>query len=248
MAELPLHRLQRSDAIPLYHQIYLALRDQILTGQLGSGAAVPTEHELAGHYGVSRITARRALDELAVHRLVERRRRTGTRVIFRAPAAPIEANIDHAVDALITFGRATTVELLTSTMRPAPPEVARLLRLSPSSDVLCSRRIRYVDGEPLGVVDSYVAPAFTAGVTDERLASTPLLEVLRDAGHTVGGGSQTVSAISADPSFTALMKTEPRAAVIRIERVVTLADGTPMLFTIAQYRGDRYRLTIDLHG
>lgn len=248
MAEDHLHKLQRKNAIPLYHQIYLALRDLILSGQLGLGAAVPTEYELADHYGVSRITARRALDELAAHGLVERRRRTGTRVIVSAPAALIEADINHAVDALITFGRATTVKLLASTMQPAPPEAARLLRLVPGSAILCSRRVRYVDGEPLGVVDSYVAPPFTAGVTDERLASTPLLQLLRDAGHIVGGGSQTVSAISADPAFAALLKTEPRAAIIRIERVVTRADGTPMLFTIAQYRGDRYRLAIDLHG
>ena len=242
------HQLQRDDAIPLYHQIYLALRDRILTGQLAFGAALPTEHELAADYAVSRITARRALDDLAAHRLVERRRRTGTRVVYSAPVPPIEANIDYAIEALIAFGRATTVELLGSRMEPPPPEVARLLALPHGIAVLWARRIRHLDGAPIGVVDSYVAPSFAAGITDEGLASTPLLELLRNAGYPAAGGSQTVAAISADPSLAALLQTEPRAAVIRIERVVASSDGTPMVFTSAQYRGDRYRLTIDLHG
>src|SRR5579871_3761824 len=70
-------QIQRNDAIPLYHQIYLALRDQIYSGALGYGARAPTEHELAEQFGVSRITARRSLKELADNDLVERRRRTG---------------------------------------------------------------------------------------------------------------------------------------------------------------------------
>jgi GntR family transcriptional regulator len=48
---------------PLYHQIYLILREQIADGSIGSDATVPGEQELTRLYGVSRITAKRALDE-----------------------------------------------------------------------------------------------------------------------------------------------------------------------------------------
>ncbi|HUD28473.1 MAG TPA: GntR family transcriptional regulator, partial [Novosphingobium sp.] len=93
-------QLARDAAIPLYHQIYLTLRDEITRGDRPFGSPVPTEMELAENYDVSRITARRALDELATGGFVARRRRLGTHVIFRTANKPIEANIDQAVESL----------------------------------------------------------------------------------------------------------------------------------------------------
>ena len=60
-------------------QVYVVLRDRILSGNAGFGVRLPTENELAETHGVSRVTVRRALGELARERLIERRRSTGTR-------------------------------------------------------------------------------------------------------------------------------------------------------------------------
>jgi len=240
--------LQRGDAIPLYHQIFLGLRDEILSGRRAFGSAVPTENDLAMQFAVSRITARRALDELAQHQLVERRRRIGTRVIFRAPVAPIEANVDQAVESLIAFGRDTRVKVITLDTLPASAEVADRLAVAEGTPTVRALRVRFLDDEPLGAIESHVPAAVGSALTCERLTATPLLELLRSAGHVIGGGRQTIQAVSADPALAALLGTEPRAAVIRIERIVEAADGTPLLMTIAQYRGDRYRLSLDLHG
>ena len=49
-------------------QVYLVLRDRILSGAVGFGARLSTENELAALYGVSRVTVRRALGELARER------------------------------------------------------------------------------------------------------------------------------------------------------------------------------------
>ena len=57
---------------PLYHQIFLILRQQILDGVHAVGERLPTEQEITKRYGVSRITAKRALDELASAGYVER--------------------------------------------------------------------------------------------------------------------------------------------------------------------------------
>lgn len=238
----------RDDAIPLYHQIFLALRDEIVSGRRPFGAAVPTEHELIAQYAVSRITARRALDELAAHALVERRRRVGTRVIFKAPAAPIEANIDQAIESLIAFGRDTKVKVISLEEQPSEALIAAQLGLTEGAMTVRALRIRYLDDAPLGAVESHVPVRFAGALTRERLTATPLLEIIRGAGHAIGGGTQTISAIAADPALAALLETDPRAPIIQIERVVHDRDGTPLLFTIARYRADRYRLALDLHG
>lgn len=241
--------LARDDAVPLYHQIFLTLRDEILCGQRPEGSALPTEHELARIWAVSRITARRALDELAEHGLVQRRRRIGTHVTFRPAAPPMEADLDHAVEALIAFGRDTQVRVLSIAEESADADAAAALGLAEGATVVRAVRLRLLDGEPLGRVTSQVPATVAMGRIDAAaLAAKPMLALLQELGHVLHGGHQTVSALSADPSLATALAIEPRAAVLRVERVVSGAGGAPILRTIADYRADRYRLSLDLHG
>lgn len=247
-AEQAQQSMMRADAVPLYHQIFLALRDEIVSGRTPFGSSMPTEFELAAKYSVSRITARRALFELADKGFVDRKRRTGTRVVFQSPTAPIEANLEHAVEALVAFGRNTRVRVLHLQEQPADAEIAGTLRIPEGSPILCAERIRYLYGEPLGHVVSHVPKPFALQVTRTALETTPILELLRDGGFKIGGGRQTVSALAAEPSLAAALQLEPRAVILRIERVVSDLDEVPLLRTIAQYRADRYRVSVDLHG
>jgi GntR family transcriptional regulator len=236
------------DAIPLYHQIYLGLRDEILSGARGFGAALPTEQELGEMHGVSRITARRALDELAQHGLVERRRRIGTRVAFQAPTVPIDGHIDQAVESLIAFGRGTRVRVVELGEVAATPAVVIALGLTPPAMVSRALRIRLADDAPLGAIESFVPTDIGVTLSHDALTAQPILALIRAAGHTIGAGTQTISALSADPALAALLETEARAAIIRIDRIIRNDHGRPLLFTSARYRGDRYRLSLDLHG
>lgn len=240
--------VDRRDAVPLYHQIYLALRDEIISGRRAYGTPVPTEHELSETHGVSRITARRALDELAQHRLVERRRRLGTRVIFKSPTKPIEANIDQAVESLLAFGRNTRVRVVEISAEPADQAVGEALHLAAGEAIVRAVRIRELDGEPLGQVVSFVPARLGHLITPRNLTSMPMLAVLRSEGHAIASAQQTISALVAGPGLAATLGIEPRAPVLRVERVVIDTAGTPLLLTIAHYRADRYRISLDLHG
>jgi len=108
-------------------QVYLILRDRILSGALGFGAKLPTENELAEYYAVSRVTVRRALGELARERFIERRRSAGTRVIYRAAPAPVVADISGVLANIADMGRRTAVKLLSFDYVPAAGAVAEAL-------------------------------------------------------------------------------------------------------------------------
>lgn len=234
--------------MPLYHQIFLHLRDQIMHGQLPFGSPVPTELELVDIHGVSRITARRALHELAESGLVERKRRVGTRVVFRTSTMPLEANVNQAVESLIAFGRNTPVKVIDIAEEPAPRHIADALERPIGSTMLRARRIRHLDRAPLGLVTSWVPSDLGVVLTKQILTKQPMLDVLREAGFSPGGGRQTISARHADPETAALLQLEPRTALLRIERVVVDKQGRAMLLTVADYRADRYKLSFDLHG
>jgi GntR family transcriptional regulator len=239
--------LDREAAVPLYHQIFLQLRDEILSGQRAYGTLVATEQELSRNYSVSRITARRALDELAQHHFVARKRRVGTTVIFRPPAKPIEANIDQAVDSLLELGRVTKVKVITVGKETVTPSIAEALQIKPGSQVVRAVRVRFLDGEPLGYVVSYVPVELSHAVTRAALAEMPILAVIRKAGYRLGKATQIIAAMLADPVMSATLKVEPRAAILRISRTVCDHAGKPILVTLAHYRSDRYQLRLDLH-
>lgn len=240
-------QLARDAAIPLYHQIYLTLRDEITRGDRPFGSSVPTEMELAENYEVSRITARRALDELATGGFVARRRRLGTHVIFRTATKPIEANIDQAVESLIAFGQNTAVKVLEVTTEPAVDAIALKLGLVEGEPAIRAVRLRSTSNGPLGLIVSHMRAGLGVSVTPERLTERPILSLLREAGVKIGGAVQTIEAMVADLDMAEQLQCEPRAAVLHVERLVEDVSGLTVLVTNAYYRADRYRITLDMH-
>lgn len=88
-------------------QVYLILRDRILTGAVALGAKLATENELAQVHGVSRVTTSHALVELARERLIDQRRGASRRV----GSAPMGADVSGRRANLADIGRRTTVTL-----------------------------------------------------------------------------------------------------------------------------------------
>jgi GntR family transcriptional regulator len=232
--------------MPLYHQIYLQLRDEIVSGERGFGTSMPTEQDLARLFSVSRITARRVLDDLAQQDFVARKRRVGTTVTFRSPVKSIEANIDDALDSLLKLGHGTQVRVLDVAIERAPIAVTEALALAPETEVLCAVRTRSLDGIPLGYVLSYMPAHFAGIVTRAALETSPMLELLALAGHRAAAAEQTIGAMLADTVIAKALHIEPRSALLRIRRSVQDKSGTPILLTVAHYRSDRFHIRLDL--
>ena len=107
--------------LPLYHKVYLLLKQRLLAGGFAPDTAMPGENALAAEYGVSRLTIRRSLDALEAEGLVERRQGRGT---FAALPAPLSApqrstDIDALMEHLARMGMHTQVRLLELGTTPA---------------------------------------------------------------------------------------------------------------------------------
>jgi GntR family transcriptional regulator len=239
-------RVQRKAALPLYHQIYTSLRDEILSGALPFGASVSTELEISSRFGVSRITARRAMQELTVAGLVERRRRIGTRVIHKARR--LSDSPKRTIDSLIAFGRETVATLIEYDYLPAPVDTAAALEIAPGAEILRAVRLRSAGGQPLGVIESVLPADAAQQVSAERLSEAPLLEILKASGYPIVAGQQVIAAVGAGLALATQLGLEPQAPVLRIERVLRTSGGKPIARTVAQYRGDRYQLALDLEA
>ena len=227
-------------------QVYLVLRDRILSGAVAFGAKLPTENVLAAVHGVSRVTVRRALGELARERLIERRRSAGTRVIYRPVLAPMTADISGVLASLADMGRRTTVKLLSFDYVPAEGVVARALGV-PSDEMLQrSVRVRSVDGKPFSYLTTFVPEGVSLTFTRQELASRALLDLLERAGVKVEHARQRISAVLATLDVAAALDVRTGTPLIELTRVVYDQSGRGVEHLHALYRPDRYAFEIDL--
>lgn len=238
--------IDRMQAVPLYHQIFLQLREEITSGERAFGSRLPTEQELSAQFSVSRITARRALDELAENHLVERKRRVGTHVVFRSPAKPLQGNIEQALESLLNFGRTTQVKLLEVDKVPARPPIDEALEVPVDTIVLRVVRVRWLDGQPLGHFVSYIPAEVGAHMTRAKLKSTPMLTLIEEAGVRIGSANQTISATLADATLSASLHVDIGSPILRVSRTVLDVEGRPVQHILAQFRPDRYQIRLDL--
>jgi len=227
-------------------QVYLVLRDRILSGAIAFGAKLPTEHELAEAHDVSRVTVRRALGELAREKLIERRRSAGTRVVYRPVQAPMTADISGVLASLADMGRRTAVKLLSFGYVPAEGIVAKALGISSDQMLQRSVRVRSVDGRPFSYLTTHVPERISLTFTQQELASRPLLDLLERAGVKVEHARQRISAGLATPDVATALAVRTGTPLIELTRVVYDQSGRGVEHLHALYRPDRYAFEIDL--
>jgi GntR family transcriptional regulator len=143
-----LFRIDLKSKLPLYDQIERNLRDLILNGQLTPGQAVPGEWELVELYGVSRLTVRRAVDELVRQNWLERKHGVGTFV--RQPAmASIAAGKLSFTEQMRAIGRSPGSRLISQRRIGATDKIARVLHVKEGDPIIQITRLRFADEVPI---------------------------------------------------------------------------------------------------
>ncbi|MEO1688480.1 MAG: GntR family transcriptional regulator, partial [Pseudomonadota bacterium] len=223
-------------------------RDRLASGELAAGDRLPSEAELCAIWGVSRITAKRAMDLLAADGLVERARGRGTTVLHRAPAPPAAARLEGWLENLHRLADATEVELLDFGYRAAPRHVADQLRLPAGAPVQRAVRVRRLDGAAVSHLESWVPEALGRRWDAEALRSGSLLRLLEGSGVRLASARQSISAAAATPAVAAALGLSPGAALLDVRRRVLDAGGRPVEYIRTLYRPDLHRYEMELGG
>lgn len=231
---------------PLYHQIYLILRDQIGGGNYANDDFLPTEHELVRQYGVSRITAKRALDELAADGFAVRMRGRGTRVQRPNPVPPVHAPIEGLLENILAMGLKTEVDLLEFDYVPASADVAQALDCAVGTLVQRAVRLRRLKGEPFSHLVTYVPEAIGKSYSRRDLASRPLVLLLERAGASISHANQVFSATLAGAEVADLLGVPIGAALLKLSRTVYDQNGRAVEYVTGLYRPDRYQYKMTL--
>ncbi|MDF2811975.1 MAG: hypothetical protein K0S56_3006 [Microvirga sp.] len=235
--------------IPLYHRIYVILREGIMNGTYQVGETLPSEAELMERYRVSRITARRALDELSDEGLVARARGRGTQVsprtVPQVGGAPIVAGIEGLMANLSIIGRQTTVTIFEFGFVEAPDLVAAEMALAPREIVQRAVRVRSLDGAPFSLSTTYVLESIGRTISQDDLATVPLIDLITRSGTMIVNVNQSITATLADDVTAQRLGVQPASPLLKLRRVFYDSDRA-VYYVDLFYRPDRfeYRMTL----
>lgn len=228
--------LDRSSPIPLYHQVAMEIEEHIASGHLQPGAFLENEVALAARLGISRPTARQALQELVDRGRLRRRRGVGTQVaperIHRSvELTSLQSDLERA-------GRNPATVVLEYETVAADAELADLLEVAVGTRVVRVQRLRLADGEPLAIMTN-VMPAELAP-SREALAASGLYEALRAGGIVPKVARQRIGARTAQAAEARALAEPPRAALLTMARTAYDQAGNVIEHGDHIYRASRY--------
>ncbi len=218
--------------------------EELIAG-LSPGEPLPVERDLARDLGVARMTLRRVVDQLVAEQRLIRRQGSGTfvaapKVTQRLTATSFSA--DMRARGLRPGGH--TVFARTS---PAGAMLAGLLGVPPHANVLHVRRLRMADEEPMALEDLHVPLDVVPGLTGQDLEDTSFYDLLATRyGTPITSGTQTVEPCLASAEEADLLGVDAGAPAFLFERTSRTSDGRIAEFVRSIYRGDRYRIVVDI--
>ena len=242
-------QLSKASPTPLYHQLFSLLKARILDGTLALGLRLPPEEQLASLFKVSRITAKRAMDDLAGEGLVERRRGRGTHVIYQYSPKPVHAPLTGMLQEIESMARNSSAQILDYGMRVPPQAIRDELGLTDGDTALHLLRVRERDGIKFGHYTSW-----TAGVdmpSDAAMfENTPRLSYFRQQGLEVSHVTQTLSAVSADAAVASALGVSQGSPLLSLTRRSYQKTGAEseqiMDFLIVLYNPQQFQYSMDL--
>jgi len=225
---------------PVYQQLNDLLQELIRSGAFKAGQQFLTEREVAERFGVSRVTANKALSHLVVAGVLEFRKGVGT--FLR------EGVLDYDLQSLMSFtrrarlaGKQPETKVLRferSRGREMAASARDALRVGDSDPVYYFERLRLADGEPIILERRYLVGRFCPGLTKAQLKGSLYELLTRQYGLAITGADQIIRAVSLSTEEAAKLH-EPTGSAALLVHAVGRAEE-PLWLEDTLYRADRY--------
>jgi GntR family histidine utilization transcriptional repressor len=225
--------------MPLYERIKTYVTDHISSGEWKAGDRVPSENELAGTIGASRLTVHRAFRELADIGVLNRLHGVGTFVAEQKPMSAI-VTLHNIADEIRERGDRLSVKVHKLHKVRANEELAEHFEVQVKSELFHSLVAYSSNDVPVQLEDRYVSPAFAPDFLKQdftRGSTTDYLQAIAMATE----ASMIIEAMTPTEEFCRLLempRTEPCLVVTRNTRVHLLATT----FTRFYHPSSRHRI------
>jgi len=229
----------------LHRQLYVLLKEQITSGRYRLGELLPTQEALCRQFSISRITVRRALNDLVDDGFVRNRQGVGAFVAADIGKARQGPDFSFIGDMRRTLKETTMRILLLETGR-CPRAIGVPLGLADDEPALHLVRTRSYGDRPVTLLDGWIPLGFAKAVTVRNLQTRSLHELIAGSFEQLGRVAQEVNAALADPTVAQALDIEINSATLRINRLVHNRDGAPVHYLTVWTTPLRTRLVMEV--
>jgi GntR family transcriptional regulator len=238
--------LERNSPVPLYYQLAQSIEHAINTGALAPGDRLENELSLTSRLGLSRPTARQAIQELVKKGLLVRKRGVGTQVVrsrFRRNEALSSLNDD-----IVKAGQVPTTRLLEFSIDALNQDIRDAIDAAGVADTefIKIRRLRLADDVPLAILTNYLPARYE--ITEADMQSKSLYACLRALGVNIKIAHQQISARLMTEDEAELLDEETPAACLAVDRLAYDDVGQFVEFGRHIYHAAHYSIQSSVVG
>ncbi|MET3614101.1 GntR family transcriptional regulator [Rhizobium aquaticum] len=241
---LPLAELQNVSGGPLYVKLKRMIEEAVSSGRLQHGEALPPERDIADAAAISRVTVRKAIDELVDQGLLVRRHGSGTFVVKPVPRMqqPLTRLTSFSED-MRRRGLLPGSRWLDRGLYHPTPEETMMLGLSGTAMVARITRLRTADDMAVALERTSLPDDI---LPEPDVVENSLYQVLSQRDIRPVRANQRISAVLLKDEETQLLGVPPGSAALRVQRIAYLSTGRVMEVSTALYRNDAYDLVAEL--
>ncbi len=235
--------ITRQSFDPLYYQIEREILAEINRGHLQSGDRLPSETEIANRYQVSRITARRVLDDLVKQGVAYSQQGRGTFIALpRVRDVPGFLSFSEEITAL---GLKPSSRVLCFEEAEPAEIVQRKLQIKAGEKAYHLKRVRLANDQPMVVENTYLPVSLFPGLLEIDFSNASLYGVLREKyGIFPTWADAEITASQASPEESAMLGMKPGMPVLSADRLTYTRTFTVIESVRSVYCGDRYSFHI----
>ena len=223
-----------------YQEVAQAIRAEVEHGVLNAGELLPSEAELSATHDVSRVTIRKALEQLRSEGLVDSRQGFGWFVGSDAIRQSLNS-LETIEDQLAGAGRSSERRVLRFRFTEAPGEVAALLE----PEVLEVVRLNLADDEPFAQVTVWCKASLGSDLSRSDVEESTFVDLLVDR---LGHATQVISAVAADAATASALHVDEGSPLLRVRRITTDTAGGNALVSEHLYPAHRTEFEVTLSG
>jgi GntR family transcriptional regulator len=233
-------------ASTLYARIEETIATEIAQGEIRPGDQLPTEDALLERFQVSRITVRRAIQNLVRRGLLEIRRGLGTFVLSPRIEAEL-TKLTGFVEDMSAAGRKATARVVSQGVVAASARVAERLQLTKGTKVMQIRRVRLADDTPISFDETWLPLALGKQIVRNDLRRHPIFTLLEEEyGVPLVEADYELEATIASEAVADALQIRAGSPIFQIERTSMTAGNRPVDYEVLSYRGDLVRFVTKL--
>lgn len=233
-------------ASTLYARIEETIAKEIAQGEYRPGDKLPAEDALIERFQVSRITVRRAIQNLVSRGLLEIRRGLGTFVLSPRIEAEL-TKLTGFVEDMKSVGRKATARVVSQGVVAASARVAERLQLTKGTKVMRIKRVRLAEGTPVSLDETYLPLLLGKQIVQNDLRLHPIFTLLEERyGVPLVEADYELEAVIATKAVAEALQVTVGSPIFQIERTSMTTGNQPVDYEVLSYRGDLVRFVTKL--